>query len=85
MSLSEKQELIMAFPYTNYDALICDGSIRSGKTTIMTVSFIDWAMQNFNNQNFGLCGKTFSTAHKNIVMTWMTLKHAREVLFYPFK
>ena len=67
MPLSEKQRAILAFPYTHYDALICDGAIRSGKTTVMTLSFIDWAMRDFNGQRFGICGKTVDSSIKNII------------------
>ena len=70
--------MIRAFPYTNYDALICDGAIRSGKTSIMTVSFVDWAMKNFNGYNFGLCGKTFSTCNRNIVLPYMSLRYSQK-------
>ena len=45
---SEKQLKILAFPYTSYSALICDGAIRSGKTRIMTVAYIDWAMRSLS-------------------------------------
>lgn len=37
--LSEKQNQIMDFPYMGFDALICDGAVRSGKTSIMSLSF----------------------------------------------
>ena len=30
-------------------AIICDGSVRSGKTLAMTISFILWAMGHFSN------------------------------------
>ena len=40
--LSEKQNRIMDFPYMGYDALICDGAVRSGKTSIMSLSFLLW-------------------------------------------
>lgn len=33
--ISDKQKKILAFPYSSYDALICDGAVRSGKTSIM--------------------------------------------------
>ena len=33
--ISPKQKKILAFPYSSYDALICDGAVRSGKTSIM--------------------------------------------------
>ena len=30
MGFSEKQREIFRFPYTRYEALICDGAVRSG-------------------------------------------------------
>lgn len=35
----DKQKKILAFPYSKYDALICDGAVRSGKTSLMVVAF----------------------------------------------
>lgn len=32
MAFSEKQRQIMRFPYTKFEALICDGAVRSGKS-----------------------------------------------------
>lgn len=64
---SRKQLQILAFPNTQYDALVCDGSIRSGKTSVMSMAFILWAMRDFNGQNFAICGKTVQTATKNII------------------
>lgn len=74
--LSEQQMKIFAFPYTSYDALICDGAIRSGKTRLMTVAFIDWAMENFDGVRFGICGKTVDSAVKNIIMPYLGLVYA---------
>lgn len=79
MPISEKQKKILAFPYTrNYQALICDGAIRSGKTSIMSVAFIDWAMREFNNTNFAICGKTVGSAIKNIIMPYMLMTYHRD-------
>ena len=75
--ISDKQKAILAFPYTKYDALICDGAVRSGKTTFMTVSFVDWGMTNFKNQKFGICGKTVDSAIKNIVAPYMMTSYAK--------
>ena len=55
--ISQKQKKILAFSYSRYDALICDGAVRSGKTSIMTWAFVEWAMREFNGQRFGICGK----------------------------
>lgn len=78
MPISEKQRKILAFPYTHYDALICDGAIRSGKTSLMTVAFVDWAMNNFSGQRFGLCGKTVDSCTKNLVMPYLATTYAKE-------
>ncbi len=75
---STKQLQILAFAKLDYDMLICDGAIRSGKTSVMTVAFIDWAMQSFNGCNLAICGKTVGSAIKNIVKPYMALSYARE-------
>lgn len=76
--ISQKQKKILAFPYSNYDALICDGAVRSGKTSIMTVAFVDWAMREFSNQRFGICGKTVDSTIKNIITPYISLSYAKQ-------
>lgn len=78
MPISNKQKQIMAFPFTSYDALICDGAIRSGKTVFMTLAFIDDAMRRYNGQRFGICGKTVDSAVKNIIMPYLGLSYAKK-------
>ncbi|MDE6763708.1 MAG: PBSX family phage terminase large subunit [Oscillospiraceae bacterium] len=75
--ISPKQRKILAFPHTNYDALICDGAIRSGKTAIMTIAFIDDAMRRYNGQRFGICGKTVDSAIKNIIVPYISTAYAK--------
>lgn len=48
-------------------AIICDGAVRSGKTVSMGVSFILWAMANFDCTDFAICGKTITSVRRNIV------------------
>lgn len=76
--ISEKQKKILAFPYSNYDALICDGAVRSGKTSIMMIAFVDWAMREFSGQRFGICGKTVDSATKNIIVPYISMSYAKE-------
>lgn len=78
MPISNKQRQIMAFPFTNFDCLICDGAIRSGKTVFMMLSFVDDAMRRYNNQRFGICGKTVDSTVKNIIMPYLSLVYAKE-------
>lgn len=77
MPISEKQRQIMAFPFTKYDALICDGAIRSGKTVFMMLAFIDDAMRRYNGQRFGICGKTVDSTVKNIIAPYLSLTYAK--------
>lgn len=76
--ISDKQKKILAFPYSQYDALICDGAVRSGKTSIMMWAFVRWAMDNFSGQRFGICGKTVDSAAKNIVVPFTSMSLAKE-------
>ncbi len=76
--ISDQQKKILAFPYSRFKALICDGAVRSGKTSLMTVSFIDWAMREFNGKRFGICGKTVGSATENIIKPYMIMSYARK-------
>lgn len=77
-TLSEKQREIMRFPYTKYDALICDGAVRSGKSSIMSLSFFLWAMANFNGCNFALCSKSVGAAERNVVTPLLSMTYIQQ-------
>lgn len=51
----------------DYDAIVCDGSVRSGKTMSMSIGFILWSMKNFNGENFAFCGKTIDSLKRNVI------------------
>ena len=76
--ISRKQKKILAFPYSKYDALICDGAVRSGKTSIMMWAFVRWAMENFSGQRFGVCGRTVDSCTKNIIVPFTAMSLAKE-------
>ena len=78
LPISAKQKKILAFPYTNFDCIICDGAIRSGKTVFMMLSFVDDAMRRYNNQRFGICGKTVDSTVKNLIMPYIGLTYAKD-------
>lgn len=78
MALSEKQREIMKFPYSGYDALICDGAVRSGKTSIMSLSFFLWVMGAFNGCNFAFCGKSVGAVERNIVTPLLSIAYLRQ-------
>ena len=71
---SDKQKKIMtwwcdASPYKNWDGIIADGSVRSGKTVSMAPAFVNWAMANYDECDFALCGKTVGSLRRNVVNT----------------
>lgn len=76
--LSPKQLEILRWPYTGHTALICDGAVRSGKTSVMSLSFLLWAMGSFDGCNFALCGKTVGSAERNIIQPMLGISYLRK-------
>lgn len=69
---SDKQIQVLTWwneesPVHDKDMLIADGSIRAGKTIVMSLSFVMWAMTEFDDQNFALCGKTIGSLRRNVI------------------
>ena len=67
---SEKQKTVLRWwctPERQYEAIICDGAVRSGKTFCMGLSFVCWAMARFQGAALGLCGKTTVSLRRNLV------------------
>ena len=69
---SPKQQMVLTWwhpksVYANYDCIIADGAVRSGKTVSMALSFVMWAMESFDGQNFALCGKTVGALRRNVI------------------
>ncbi|MCX6142141.1 MAG: PBSX family phage terminase large subunit, partial [Ignavibacteriales bacterium] len=73
---SLKQNMVLTWwcdssPYKEYNGVIAAGSIRSGKSTCFSISYMMWAMTSFNQKNFGLCGNTVGSFKRNV---WWWLK-----------
>ena len=69
---SEKQKRVLSWwmagsPDAGYEAILCDGAVRSGKTLAMGLSFFLWAMVSFQGQRFGICGKTVGSLRRNVL------------------
>lgn len=84
VSFSIKQLMILTWwmrpsPYRNYAGIIADGAIRAGKTVPMALTFVFWAMSEFDGQNFGMCGKSIGSFHRNV---WSWLKPALKARGY---
>lgn len=74
---SQKQRKVLNWwcpdsPVKDYDGIIADGAIRSGKTLSMSLSYVMWAMSCFNQQNFGMAGKTIGSFRRNVLF-WLKL------------
>lgn len=57
-----------------YDGIICDGSVRSGKTMSMAVGFVLWSMSEFDDEIFAMCGKTIESFRRNVfspLLEWL--------------
>ncbi len=71
-SFSPKQRRVLRWwapqsPDSRFDAIICDGAVRSGKTLAMGLSFFLWAMCCFNGMRFALCGRTIGGVRRNLL------------------
>lgn len=71
-NLSKRQTIAMTWwnrpQFKDFGGIICDGSIRSGKTVCMAVGFVLWSMGSFNGQSFAICGKTIASLRRNVIM-----------------
>lgn len=64
-------------PHHYKDGIVCDGSVRAGKTVVMSLSYVIWAMSTFNNENFGLSGKTIGAHRRNVITPLKRMLKAR--------
>lgn len=68
LRFSPKQRQVLTWWQTgHWQALICDGAVRSGKTFCMGLSFFLWAQHDFNGRQFALCGKTVGALRRNLL------------------
>ena len=59
-------------PVRDFNGIIADGAIRSGKSVAMSLSFVIWAMSEFESCNFAMCGKTIGSFRRNVLF-WLKL------------
>ena len=69
---SKKQKKLLFWwtdqsPHKDKDIVIADGSIRSGKTIAMIVSFLMWSQYTFSGKDFILAGKTIGALKRNVI------------------
>lgn len=83
---SKKQRQVMNWwmdssPVKDYNGIIADGAIRSGKTVSMSLGFVFWAMETFNGQNFIMAGKTISSFKRNVLKNLKLMLTSRGYLW----
>ena len=66
-AFSPKQKRLFQWWNGGYDAVICDGAVRSGKTFAMGLAFFLWAMTSFRGRQFGLCASTQNGVRRNLL------------------
>lgn len=81
-AFSKKQKRVLTWwlpesPVSDHDGIIADGSIRSGKTVSMALSFVMWAMECFEEQNFAMCGKTIGSFRRNVLTVLKLMLRSR--------
>lgn len=74
---SKKQRKVLNWwcrssPVRDHNGIIADGAIRSGKSVAMSLSFVIWAMSEFEACNFAMCGKTIGSFRRNVLF-WLKL------------
>lgn len=65
-------------PVKDYDGIIADGAIRSGKTIAMSLSFVMWSNASFNGELFAICGKTIGSLKRNVLQPLKRMCKARK-------
>ena len=80
--LSRKQLQLLTWwmpnsPFKNANGVIAEGAIRSGKTTVGSLSYILWSMSTFKNQQFIISGKTIGSLRRNVITPLKDILYAR--------
>lgn len=83
---SRKQKKILTWwlnesPYCDYDMIIADGSIRSGKTVSMVDSFIMWAQTCFRGEAFIIAGRSVGSLKRNILRPLFQILNAKGIIY----
>ena len=84
LPFSNKQKKLLTWwvegsPYTDYDMIIADGSVRSGKTVAMIDSFLMWSLDSFENQAFIIASKSVGALKRNILRPMFQILAAKGI------
>lgn len=84
---SVKQKRVLTWwmpesPYHDYDMIIADGSIRSGKTVAMIDSFVTWSITTFEHESFILAGKSMGALKRNVLRPLFQILAAKGIAYH---
>lgn len=84
LPFSIKQKKVLTWwtkgsPYKNFDMLICDGSVRSGKTVAMIDSYITWSLATFKDENFIIAGRSMGALKRNVIQPMLQILTAKGI------
>lgn len=70
-------------PYANADGVLAGGAIRSGKTFVMTLSFVLWSYFAFpEGQDFIMASKTMGALRRNVLTPLLRLLDAFSINYH---
>lgn len=83
---SKKQKKLLTWwmkqsPYSDFDMVIADGSIRSGKTVSMIDGFITWSMSTFQNKLFIIAGRSAGSLKRNVINPMLQILTAKGISY----
>lgn len=86
LPFSKKQKKLLTWwipgsPYDDYDMIIADGSVRSGKTVAMIDSFIMWSQSAFDNQAFIIASKSINALKRNLLRPMFQILIAKGIQY----
>jgi len=84
---SRKQKKLLmwwtnASPYRDYDMVIAEGAIRSGKTIACIDSFITWSLDKHRHQNFIIAGKSMGALKRNVLEPMFQILTAKGIAYH---
>src|SRR5665811_124038 len=69
-------------PYRDYDMVIADGSVRSGKTIAMIDGFLTWTLSTFENEDFILAGRSMGALKRNVLNPMFRILRAKGIEYH---
>lgn len=66
-------------PHYEKDMVICEGSIRAGKTISMIESFLTWSTTEFEGQSFIIAGRTMGALKRNVIDPMLQIMAAKGI------